>query len=605
MSGSEAGASADAVSVPVPSPRFTVPAAKLEDDLVWNVMVLIDRSGVLATIALWEASGHSAPGGRPKTFPIRALLVAMVLCALTDQPMLASRFTDVLFRQISPTMRHALRVPKPPDADDRRGRDNCYRNVRTRFHGLLELMDPSPTPKNRRLTPEAFDALLELRRSRHTQAEWAERGERLTWFVNEILEMSIRTLPREVRRHWKGSAAVDDTVIPAFARPSRREKRKKKGLRPKTLRYSSDPDADWYHRDKQEGPDRDPEAKLSIWGYEACLVVSGSDDPDEPSAMPTLVLGMAPLRKPGTQVGQSAIVALTSIAARGHPAHYLAGDRAYSQSKAEDFQLPARALGYKVVIDYKVDQIGRQGSYAGMVLVDGTWYSPGMPESLINATLELRKGVIDEATHAARIEERRNYQMRPKGRPDADGHIRMVCPAAGPAPRVRCALKPKSEGGDGQAKTRILVTDVLALNQPKVCTQQSITLPPNAGAKYVQELPHESPEWHAMYATLRNSNEGMNGFIKDGAREAVDDPERRRIRGVAAQSVLVALQLLAANMRKVDEFLTKKETEGQKVRKLPSRRLTKSLTTWAPQMPPGVAASTDDASGDPDPPLTA
>ena len=42
-----------------------------------------------------------------------------------------------------------------------------------------------------------------------------------------------------------------------------------------------------------------------------------------------------------------------------------------------------------------------------------------------------------------------------------------------------------------------------------------------------------------MYATLRNSNEGMNGFIKDGAREAIDDPERRRIRGVAAQSVLV------------------------------------------------------------------
>jgi hypothetical protein len=107
-----------------------------------------------------------------------------------------------------------------------------------------------------------------------------------------------------------------------------------------------------------------------------------------------------------------------------------------------------------------------------------------------------------------------------------------------------------------------------------------------------------------MFATLRNSNEGMNGFIKDGAREAVDDPERRRIRGVAAQSVLVALQLFAANMRKIDEFLTKRETEGQKVRKLPSRRMTKSLTTWAPQPAPGVAASKD-GSGDPDPPLTA
>ena len=46
----------------------------------------------------------------------------------------------------------------------------------------------------------------------------------------------------------------------------------------------------------------------------------------------------------------------------------------------------------------------------------------------------------------------------------------------------------------------------------------------------------------------------MNGFIKDGAREAIDDAERRRIRGVAAQSVLVAFQLLAANIRKIERF---------------------------------------------------
>ncbi len=313
---------------------------------------------------------------------------------------------------------------------------------------------------------------------------------------------------------------------------------------------------------------------------------------------------MAPLRKPGTRVGQSAIVALASIAARGHPANYLAGDRAYSQAKPEDFQLPARSLGYKLVLDYKIDQLGRQGSYAGMLLVDGTWYCPGMPESLINATMDFRKGVIDEATHAARIEERRHYQMRPKGR-SRQRRARPHESARRPDRHRRSAvqLKPGSEAGDGQARTRIPVTDVLRLHPPKVCTQQSVTLPPEAGAKYAQELPHESPEWHAMYATLRNSNEGMNGFIKDGAREAVDDPERRRIRGVAAQSVLVAFQLFAANMRKIDEFLAKKEAEGKKVRKLPSRRRTRSLATWAPATPATVA--TGDATGDPDPPLTA
>ncbi len=153
--------------------------------------------------------------------------------------------------------------------------------------------------------------------------------------------------------------------------------------------------------------------------------------------------------------------------------------------------------------------------------------------------------------------------MRPNGRPDSDGHARMCCPAAGPAPRFVAPLKPESEGGNGKVRTRIPVTDALALHQPKVCTQQSITVPPDVGAKCRQELPHESPEWRATYRTLRNSNEGMNGFFKDGSREAVDDPERRRIRGVAAQSILVAFQLFAANMRKIGDFLTQPGSRGQ------------------------------------------
>jgi hypothetical protein len=314
-------------------------------------------------------------------------------------------------------------------------------------------------------------------------------------------------------------------------------------------------------------------------------------------------MAMAPLHKPAAQVGQNATRALASIAERGHPAGYLAGDRAYTQAKAEDFQLPARSLGYDLVLDYKITQLGHQGSHDGMVLVDGTWYCPGMPETLVSATLDFRKGLIDEATHLARIEERRGHQIRPKARADADGHTRMRCPASKPAPVVRCELKPGSEGPAPTAKVRIPVTDVLRIHRSRVCTQESVTLPPEAGAKYAQALPHESPEWHATYATLRNSVEGMNGFVKDGAREAIDDPERRRIRGVAPQSVLVAFQLFAANIWKIDEFLTKKAAEAKEVRKLPPRRRTKSITTWAPVT--AATAGADDATGDPDPPLTA
>ena len=68
----------------------------------------------------------------------------------------------------------------------------------------------------------------------------------------------------------------------------------------------------------------------------------------------------------------------------------------------------------------------------------------------------------------------------------------------------------------------------------------------------------------------------MNGFIKDGANETVDDPERRRVRGVAAQSVLAAFQFFAANLRKTGQFMTKPAAGADKVCKLLRRRWPRS-----------------------------
>ena len=348
----------------------------------------------------------------------------------------------------------------------------------TRF---ADLMDPSPTPKNRRLDSETFDALVEERRGELTPEEWEEREQRLIAFINQVLEMSIGFLPRDVRRGWEGSVAVDDTVIPTFARPARRKKRVKKGVTPPTIRHSTDPDADWYHRDKREGKDGEADPKKSVWGYEAALVVAGSDDPTQPAAIPSVVVGMV-LHKPGHQVGQNAVRApCRRSRSAGTPPATSQLTAPYSQSKPDDFQLHARALGYGLVLDYKIDQLGLQGSHAGMIQVDGSWYCPGMPDKLINATKDFRKGVIDEPTHRARIEERRRYEIHTRGKPDADGHQRMRCPASDPAPTVRCSNKPASEGGDGKVRTRIPVTDALTLHPPKICSQQSVTLPPEMG----------------------------------------------------------------------------------------------------------------------------
>ena len=73
------------------------------------------------------------------------------------------------------------------------------------------------------------------------------------------------------------------------------------------------------------------------------------------------------------------IRALASVAARGHPAGYLAADRAYSSAATKDFQLPAASLGYKPVYDYRSDQLGVKGNFQAFLLIEGAWYCPSIP----------------------------------------------------------------------------------------------------------------------------------------------------------------------------------------------------------------------------------
>jgi hypothetical protein len=93
---------------------------------------------------------------------------------------------------------------------------------------------------------------------------------------------------------------------------------------------------------------------------------------------------------------------------------------------------------------------------------------------------------------------------------------------------------------------------ITATQRPtQLCHQTAITIAPGIGARYRQDLPYASPAWQARYATLRNTIEGLNGFVKDPAHEALAQPARRRVRGIAACSIFTALLLTAAGIRKI------------------------------------------------------
>jgi hypothetical protein len=509
---------------------LTLPAARggISDQTAAFAAELIDRSGKAPVIE--AALAHAT--GRPRPLPVRAVLTALLCLALDDRPLFLTEATRLLFCQLSPAARGLLGVPGT--APTERAFKAAYRRVRYCFGALCSVIDPSALPKNRRLTQQ--DLTARTKPMTPGQAE-AARG-RLEAFINGLLEASISAHTDAERAAFDGGTGLDATPVPLFSRgPSKRT-----GL------SASDPDGGWYvregdHRDRED--DKGKPLRKIAWALEATIATTARP-PGAPPACPNLAIGLA-LARPGEDPGGTGARVLASAAARGHKTGWLGYDRAYTQALPERFHLPVRALGYSPVMDYRDDQLGIQAGTGGALLVEGTWYCPALPGPLITATTRLRGHAIGRDLYDQQITARRPYQLKRKDGPDTDGYQRLSCPAAGKHPRLICPLRQASlSPRDGRAK---------ALQPPpepaKICTQSAITIAPDIGARYRQDLPYASPAWHARYATLRNTIEGLNGLVKDPAHEALAQPARRRVRGIAAQSIFTALLLIAANIRKI------------------------------------------------------
>jgi hypothetical protein len=498
------------------------------DETVAFAAGLIDRSGKAPVIE--AALAHAT--GRPRPLPVRAVLTALLCLALDDRPLFLTEATRLLFGQLSAASRRLLGIPGT--ATTQRAFLAAYRRVRYCFGQILKVADPSALPKNRRLTEHD----LKARTRPMTPAQASAARDRLEALVNALLEASISVLADDERAAFDGCTGLDATPVPLFSRgPSKRA-----GL------CASDPDGGWYvregdHREREH--DKGKPLKKITWALEATIATTARP-PSAPPACPNLAIGLA-LTRPGEDPGGTGARVLASVAARGHKAGWPGCDRACTQALPGRFHLPARALGYHSVMDYRDDQLGIQANTGGAILVEGTWYCPALPGPLITATTRLRDHAITRDLYDQQIAARRPYQLKHKDGPDADGYQRLSCPATGHHPGLICPLRQASlTPRDGRPKVLQPPPE-----PPRLCTQTAITIPPDTGARYRQDLPYGSPAWHARYATLRNTIEGLNGYAKDPAHEALAQPARRRVRGIAAQSIFTALLLLAANIRKI------------------------------------------------------
>jgi hypothetical protein len=538
---------------------LTLPAASggVSDEVVAFAAELTDRSGKAQVIE--AALAHRT--GRPRPLPARAVLTALLCLALEDRPLFLSEATRLLFCQLSQASRRLLGVGGT--ATTQRAFLAVYRRVRYCFGAICKVMDPSPLPKNRRLAGQ--DLAARTKPMTPGQAE-AARG-RLEAFISALLEASISALTDAERAAFDGCTGLDATPVPLFSRgPSRRA-----GL------CASDPDGGWYvregdHRDRED--DKGKPLRKITWALEATIATMARP-PGAPPAHPNLAAALA-LTRPGEDPGGTGARVLASVAARGHKPGWLGYDRAYTQALPGRFHLPARALGYSPVMDYRDDQLGIQANTGGAILVEGTWYCPALPDPLITATARLRDHVITRELYDQQITARAPYQLKRKDGPDADGYQRLSCPALGHHPGLMCPLRQASlSPRDGRAKVPQPPQE-----PPRLCRQTAITIAPDTGARYRQDLPYASPAWHKYYATLRNTIEGLNGYAKDPAHQALAQPGRRRVRGIAAQSIFIALLLIAVNIRKIRAWRALTASDKTRITRRARRRT--SLRDWLP-----------------------
>lgn len=554
-----------------------------------------------------------AAAGRPRILTVLGLLTGMDLACQDagGSAVHLARAAQILGRQIPGHWRTRFGIAVVPATA--REAEALYACVRRLFHAALGAMDPSAVPKNHRIT--------RAQEAAHRAADDPQRAagalSLLTTVSNLIVESSLAPIRALMDTSWDGATGLDATAVAAFARGT-------PTLGPLT---STDPDAGWYVREgDHKDPDTPPAAgtkdprrrsvRKHLFGYEATLAVLAHSHhaphlPGLPTGtrLPSVTTAIT-VHRPGVEPGGNAIRALADQRERGHKPGILGADRAYNNSLPEHFQLPVRALGYKPAYDYPASALGIQApGPGGMVLIEGGWHCPQTPDRLAKATIALHRA-IDEldkqrttlsrnpptdasdrlaaieagkdqarTTWSGQITERLAYRIIPKGHPDPGGHQRYSCPAA--AGTIRCPAKPASLATHRRALPLIDPRPTPG-GPPQVCRQQSITVHPEAGAKHWQELPYGTEAWQQRYQPPRAAVEGANGHAKDGAFENIQNSQGRRIRGIAAQSLLLAFQIAHANTRKIDNWRQTLPRPGAEPIRRPPRRTTTDLRRWTP-----------------------
>ncbi|WP_280890217.1 hypothetical protein [Streptomyces sp. LBL] len=441
------------------------------------------------------------------------------------------------------------------------------------FDRITTVLDPARCDRRSRLPQEIADAYADA----WNVPSGRQAAERLQQLANQLVLAPVRSADsRGLLRGWRGDVGVDATPIPVLARHASE----------RSQTASVEITAGWHF---SGGSDE------GTFGCSATFAVAAhrrrpGEPAGKPTAYPQMCVGLI-LDTPTVRTGRNAVLALEELGSLGLPVGTCAADRAYTGYAPENFQIPVRRLGYRLALDYKVNDRGEQGSWQGALLIDGSLACPCTPTTLAHAT----QGLGDKAVREIRdnqqltdhIAARGPYFLKTKQGPDARGAIRLHCPAAGPSPSVNCArrdrLRPRTPRTPGPPTAVINFADSRkraahpaarptiqlpadewlthppADELPAVCGKSDITVPADASgdlktAKFRQDSHYLSDDWIAAYKPIRSHNKGIHGRLKSDELD-IGNPKHRPARGQVAQTLLVALMVTVGNLDILEAWL--------------------------------------------------
>ncbi len=485
---------------------------------------IIDGSGVAPRIeALLPA------GVRHRQLPVRTLLTGMMLTLEDRRP---AYLTEV----------HAALIALP-------GPDQARL-------GVTEAWKTGPHQLTYRQVERTYGLMADALAKEHPDGAPSNV---LARTGDDLLEASI---PGQYK-NASTALAVDWTDVETFSRPPRHG-----------TTGRADPEASWGHRTSNlPGPKGE-----MFFGYYHSAGTMVREEAGLP--VPELARRMT-LTSCETDPVRALVPVLTRMPAAGIPLGDVLADSGYAHRDAAAWAIPLRAAGAQLVQDLHPHDRGPQGTHAGAIIANGNLYCPLTPKTLLELQPLPRDATPDEITaHDTRAGELARHKLGRITADDADGCHRVSCPAV--MGKIRCPLRPASMTL-GRSRPEILIPPE---NPPACCTQQTITVPPQAAAKTRQKHDYPSPAHRRSYAR-RTGSERTFSTIKDPATSNIARGWCR-LMGLTPLYLWLACLLIVRNQRIAEAFTerqaenTRRAAAGLPPKTRRRRRETLAMLTAAP-----------------------